>query len=72
MRTVTLSTASVTWAMKARDALLSFGIASRLVRLRPEESPNGCAWGLELAENDLRRASNILSRGGIPFRTAKL
>lgn len=66
MDPVTLSTGSITLAMKARELLLSVGISSRLRRLRPELTQGGCAWGLELDARELRCALEALGRAGIP------
>lgn len=61
----TIGLASVTWAMKAQDALRAAGIDSTLVRLRPGQSPRGCSWGVETAQ-DAERALSVLRGAGIP------
>ena len=40
---------SVTYAMKARRLLIREGIRSRLVKVLPENTDNGCTHGLVIA-----------------------
>ncbi len=67
MENVTISMGSVTWARRAEATLDSAGIRVRLRKLRPGESPRGCAWGIELPEGELGAAKDTLVRAGIPF-----
>ncbi len=61
-----IALSSVTWAMKAQDALRDFGIESAIVRLRPGESPRGCSYGIEFSNNMLERVRTVLIGANIP------
>ncbi len=62
----TIALSSVTWAMKAQDALKDAGIYARVKRLGPGEAPRGCAWGIELPRAAQASAHTMLGRLGIP------
>ncbi len=62
-----IGTKSITSAMQARDALRRVGIPAEIIRLRPNESPNGCAYGLEIAYHALAGAQAILQNSGVRF-----
>ena len=58
---------SVTYAMKARRLLLHEGIRSRLVKVLPENTDNGCTHGLAVASARFFDAVVILKKQGIPY-----
>ncbi|MBQ2765611.1 MAG: DUF3343 domain-containing protein, partial [Clostridia bacterium] len=58
---------SVTYAMQARDLLSKYGIRTTIVRLHPSETPNGCAFGLEVMPRDISSASAVLTKAQIKF-----
>lgn len=70
-RQCTFGIGSVTYAMKAKELLAKSGISARVIRLKPEQSPNGCAYGLELACREGARASALLGSAGIRFTLLK-
>jgi hypothetical protein len=70
-RISTLAINSITYAMKAQDILTRSGIASSIVRLHPEQTPTGCAYGLEINGYDLGKATSLLKNAGVAFRLVK-
>ncbi len=58
---------SVTYAIEGREILSKYGISATVVRLRPGESPEGCAFGLELARADAERAEVLLKKADIEY-----
>ncbi len=58
---------SITYAMQARDLLSKYGIRTNIVRLHPSETPNGCAFGLEVTPRDISGASAVLTKAEIKF-----
>lgn len=58
---------SVTYAMQGREILSKYGIAATVVRLHPNETREGCAFGLELARRDVARAESLLIKADIEF-----
>ena len=63
-----LAIGSVTYAMQARDTLEKSGVPAMIVRLRPDETPTGCAYGINLPRDKLRTATAALSRAGVSYR----
>lgn len=60
-----LTMRSQTLALKAKRAFLRQGIAVRIVR--PDPTPRGCVFGLEIGAENVVRAIDILERERIPF-----
>ena len=58
---------SVTYAIEGREILSKYGIAATVVRLRQGESPEGCAFGLEITRADAERAEMLLGRADIEY-----
>ncbi len=56
---------SVTYAMKAQELLAASGIRSKVIRLRPEQTKRGCAYGISLGCGEFRRALSLLRNAGI-------
>ena len=56
---------SVTYAMKAQELLTVSGIRSEVIRLRPEQTKRGCAYGISLGCGEFRRALSLLRGAGI-------
>ncbi len=67
MNKTMLSLGSVTYAMKAKKALLAIRIHSKLVKLDPGKSIGGCIYGLDISTADYPRAVMELKKEGIPF-----
>ncbi|MBQ8249282.1 MAG: DUF3343 domain-containing protein [Clostridia bacterium] len=62
-----LAVSSVTYAIQAREILAKYGITANIVRLHPTETPNGCAFGLEIPPRDISRAAGLLAKAEIQF-----
>lgn len=58
---------SVTWAMKAQDALKKYGIKCEIVRIYSGVSPKGCGYSIEFDKNLTERIISILSVQKIPY-----
>jgi len=63
-----IATSSITYAMQAKERLYDEGILCDIIRLRADETPAGCAFGLEIPSRQMARAAEILTRAGIRFR----
>ncbi len=66
-----LAVSSVTYAIQAREILAKYGITANIVRLHPTETPNGCAFGLEIPPRDIPRAEALLAKAEIQFTKIK-
>ena len=58
---------SVPYAIEGREILSKYGIAATVVRLSPGDSPQGCAFGLEVARADAERAEMLLRKAQIEY-----
>ena len=67
MKKITLTVGAVTYAVKARRILKSSGVPSRLVKITPKDSSSGCTHGIEISENDMYTAANVLISNGIRY-----
>ena len=67
MNTRTITVGSVTYAHKARRLLQRKEINSRLVKIDATRSKNGCAYGIEFAEEDFYNVIMELKNAGIVY-----
>ncbi|MFA6948421.1 MAG: putative Se/S carrier-like protein [Eubacteriales bacterium] len=67
MQLCTISQSSITYAVKARDALADAALPSRIVKLDPSRTRRGCAYGLEIDCRMVNSAVGILDRRGISY-----
>ena len=65
--TTRIALVSVTYAMQARELLQRHGIDANIVRLSPGESPNGCAFGIQLHRGALQAAYTLLTKADIKY-----
>lgn len=70
MNTELILIGSITYAMKAKNALSENGIKARIRKLQPRNH-GGCSYGLELAEGSLLTAASILRPLNIPYEPYK-
>ncbi len=63
-----LSLGSVTYAMQARDMLVSHGIRATVIRLNKTDASQGCTFGLELSRRDVPSAASLLTKADIQYR----
>lgn len=61
---------SITYAMKAKNALTENGIKTRIRKLQPKNR-SGCSYGLELPEGMLLTVASILRPLHIPYESYK-
>ena len=66
-----LGIGSVTYAVMAQNALGRSGIASRIIRLDPSETVNGCVYGLAIESASLKKATSSLKREKINYSILK-
>ena len=66
---VKIAFGSVTYAEKGRAVLASHGIPSRIIRLDPALTQNGCTYGLTLTGNAPGKGtlSELLTQGHVRF-----
>ena len=57
----------MTHAEKARSALLSRGIVSKVVGIDPNLTKKGCSWGLTFDSREKQKAISVLKSKGIYF-----
>ena len=57
----------MTHAQRARSALLSHGIPSRVVNIDPNLTKKGCSWGLTFDGREKQKAISVLKSRGIYF-----
>lgn len=62
---------SVTYAMKAQEILTNANIQSNVIRLRPEETKRGCAYGIRIDCAEFKRAIILLRNSGIQVTPLK-
>lgn len=67
LNTTTITVGSVTYAHKARHLLQHKGINSRLVKVSPEASVNGCTHGIEFRTDDFYNVVMELKNAGIEY-----
>lgn len=67
MKKVTLTFWSITYAIKVRKLLLGIGIKSKLIKIDPSLTNEGCAYGVEIAEAYLLDAVSELKKRGIKY-----
>ena len=63
-----LALSSITYAMQAKELLAKYAIESSIIRLRPDETPTGCAFGLVIPRPKLSAAAELLSKAQVEFK----
>ena len=69
--TTKLGIGSMTYAVMAQNALGRSGVSSRIIRLDPSETVNGCAYGLETDTKTIKKATSTLKRERINYSILK-
>ena len=67
MKKIKLTLQNATYAIKARNLLTKGGLRVKIARLT-SPTEGGCTHGIEISENDLFSAADILRRGGVNYR----
>ena len=62
-----LATGSMTATVKIKKLLQREGITVEVIKLDPRSSKEGCAYGIEIKEDDLLVCVNILKKNGILY-----
>lgn len=62
-----LATGSMTATVKIKKLLQREGINIDVVKLDPSKSKDGCAYGIEIGNDDLLMGVNILKKNGVLY-----
>ena len=65
MQTIYIQVGSITYAMKANKLLYKNGIKNTVIRNTDFRKSLGCGYSIELKENNLQKAIQILRNNGI-------
>lgn len=68
MKTEMILIGSITYALKAKNALIEAGIKARVRKLQPKKS-TGCSYGLEIPEGNLLTVAAVLRPLNITYET---
>ena len=71
MKTSIITVKTITIGMKARKALSSRGIKSRLIKIDANQSQNGCQYGVEFTATDFYDAIRALRENEIEYGVYK-
>ena len=67
MKICTIAISSVNHAIRGEKLLSSNLIKCRIVKLQPDKTKKGCAYGLEIYCKDLASSIAFLSNANIPY-----
>lgn len=67
MKKCIIAISSVNHALRSEKHLNSKGLRVRIVKLQPESTKKGCAYGIELACKDVPAALSFLESASIPY-----
>lgn len=67
MKKCTIAISSVNHAIRAEKVLLSSSVKCKIVKLQPNSTKKGCAYGLEIARKDIPSALTFLTNAGISY-----
>ena len=62
-----LATGSMTATVKIKKLLQREGINVEVVKLDPKKSKDGCAYGIEINNDDLLVGVNLLKKNGVLY-----
>ena len=62
-----LATGSITATVKIKKLLQREGISVEVVKLDPGKNKDGCAYGIEIENDDLLIGVNILKKNGVLY-----
>ena len=67
MKKCIIAISSVNHAIRAEKFLSSNNFKVRIVKLQPNTTKKGCAYGLEISCKDVISAVSFLNNAGIPY-----
>ena len=67
MRKCIIAISSVNHALRSEKYLSRMGLSVRIVKLQPDTTKKGCAYGIELDCKDLPSTLSFLDSAGIPY-----
>ena len=68
MKSIIVTVATVTYAIKLRRLLLRAGIRSKLVKVDSTNAENGCTHGIQINESDFYSAVVFMQNSGIEYK----
>ena len=67
MKKCIIAISSVNHALRAEKYLSSNFIKCRVIKLQPQKTKKGCAYGIELNCIDVQKSVNLFDNAGIPY-----
>ena len=67
MKKCIIAISSINHAMRGEKVFNSYSIKCRIVKLQPEATKKGCAYGLEINCKDMPTAISLLNNAGISY-----
>lgn len=67
MKKCIIAISSVNHALRSEKYLSSYSLHSRIIKLQPNATKKGCAYGLEINCKDLPAALSLLNNAGISY-----
>lgn len=67
MKKCIIAISSVNHAIRSEKYLVQKGLSVRIVKLQPNTTKKGCAYGLEINCKDIPAALSFLDNAGIPY-----
>ena len=67
MKKCIIAISSVNHAIRSEKLLANNGINTKIVKLQPNKTKKGCAYGLELNCKDVPAAITFLDNAGVPY-----
>ncbi len=67
MKKCIIAISSVNHAIRSEKHLANNGLKTKIVKLQPNSTKKGCAYGLELNCKDVPVAISFLDNAGIPY-----
>lgn len=67
MKKCIIAISSVNHAIRGEKILTQNGLKVRIVKLQPETTKKGCAYGIELSCKDIPTALTFLEKSNLPY-----
>ena len=67
MKKCTIAISSVNHALRAEKVLTSHSLRCKIIKLQPNETKKGCAYGIEISCKDVPSALSFLGNANISY-----
>lgn len=67
MKKCIIAISSVNHALRSEKILEAYSLRCRIIKLQPNATKKGCAYGLEINCKDLSNALSLLTNAGISY-----